>query len=532
VPSTLKRIWASAYLPAALAAVPFLTMAARLIVTHRAVVLAGDPAVLDLNTLDATRLNVALGPYSRFGFHHPGPALFYVMAPVMVATGRATWTLHLGVQLLYATTVVTVVAIVCARAGRAAGAAAALAVLAYLAVVHLDVLSVPWNPLTIIPVAACFLVAAAASRPGSMAVTAATGTFLVQTHVGTLAVVAVCAALGAAWFGLSLWRGARRPAGADEPAGPVRSGRASRWLPALALAGVAGLAWLPPAVEQIRNQPGNAGEIVHFFTHRHPGSGLARPAVAASIVGRQVDLLRGPVFLGEFRPGVVDRRAVGALGTFAVAAVALVAIGARRRDGFAVRLGLIAAASAAVSVYSVTRIVGDLHWYLMLWMSASVVPLLVGYGLLLSGRRLDIGPPAIALLGVLVVVLSLQSVRAPLYRSPAFPGDDQGRTDTITARALVDAAVARSRARSVYFEANDEGPSPTIQGVAVDLERRGVRTTVSANLEHIFGQAHRETGRETIRMVFQPIGTPPPPGGERIGATSRFDLYAIQPPAD
>jgi 4-amino-4-deoxy-L-arabinose transferase-like glycosyltransferase len=161
-----------------MAATPFLVMAVRLVVAHQDVLLAGDHAALDLGTLDATHGRAVLGPYSRFGFNHPGPAFFYLMAPVMLLTGRASWALYLGVQLLYAATAAALVMLVTIRAGRAAGAGAALVLLGYVAVVRPDVLAVPWNPLTIVPVMALLLVATAAVRgPGGLAMVAAAGTF-------------------------------------------------------------------------------------------------------------------------------------------------------------------------------------------------------------------------------------------------------------------------------------------------------------------------------------------------------------------
>jgi hypothetical protein len=37
----------------------------------------GDYAALELYTRLAAQGRQLLGPYSRFGFHHPGPAYFY-----------------------------------------------------------------------------------------------------------------------------------------------------------------------------------------------------------------------------------------------------------------------------------------------------------------------------------------------------------------------------------------------------------------------------------------------------------------------
>ncbi|MGZ8735026.1 MAG: hypothetical protein ACXW1M_07545, partial [Acidimicrobiia bacterium] len=39
-----------------------------------------DDALIELQTRDVGTRAVFLGPYSRFGWYHPGPALFYVLA--------------------------------------------------------------------------------------------------------------------------------------------------------------------------------------------------------------------------------------------------------------------------------------------------------------------------------------------------------------------------------------------------------------------------------------------------------------------
>src|SRR5258708_38471524 len=55
----------------------------------------GDHAVLEIYTRLAASGDQRLGPYSRFHFHHPGPALFYLSLPVHEAAGRS----HEGLKL-------------------------------------------------------------------------------------------------------------------------------------------------------------------------------------------------------------------------------------------------------------------------------------------------------------------------------------------------------------------------------------------------------------------------------------------------
>src|SRR5215469_15117239 len=49
---------------------------------HQPFVNFGDVAVLESGLRDALGGHQLLGPYSHFGWFHPGPAYFYVFAPV------------------------------------------------------------------------------------------------------------------------------------------------------------------------------------------------------------------------------------------------------------------------------------------------------------------------------------------------------------------------------------------------------------------------------------------------------------------
>src|SRR5260370_68615 len=49
---------------------------------------AADKAVIELYTIRATRLELNVGAYSRFGWNHPGPFFFYLAAPLYAPSGR------------------------------------------------------------------------------------------------------------------------------------------------------------------------------------------------------------------------------------------------------------------------------------------------------------------------------------------------------------------------------------------------------------------------------------------------------------
>jgi hypothetical protein len=256
-----------------LAASPFLVMAARILVHRGDPVYSGDAGLLAMAVRSAAHGTRTLGPYSRFGFFHPGPVFFYVLVPFEWITANARWGLPFGVAVLNATVAAMLVAIV-QRAARStarelvSGAAAALVVLGYGLAVDVGLLSIFWNPLQIMLPVALLLVSTAYVEGWDwpFAVVMLSATFLVQTHVATVPVAVV----GVAAAALFAARGARR-----RPSAGV----------SLAL-GLAVVAWIPPLWQQVTGSPGNLSELVTFFRTSHePRPGWTR---AVAYTGREL----------------------------------------------------------------------------------------------------------------------------------------------------------------------------------------------------------------------------------------------------
>src|SRR5262249_25524372 len=55
-----------------------------------------DRALIELYTIHAAHGDQLLGAYSQYGWYHPGPLLFYVLAPFYVSAGRTEYGLRLG----------------------------------------------------------------------------------------------------------------------------------------------------------------------------------------------------------------------------------------------------------------------------------------------------------------------------------------------------------------------------------------------------------------------------------------------------
>src|SRR5262245_66208172 len=68
----------------------------------RPVTPVSDTAVIESYTLYASRAQLLVGPYSRYGWHHPGPLYFYLLAPVYVLAGSSSPGLNAGALLINA----------------------------------------------------------------------------------------------------------------------------------------------------------------------------------------------------------------------------------------------------------------------------------------------------------------------------------------------------------------------------------------------------------------------------------------------
>ena len=171
---------------AAVIVAAILTTAAFRVVAGRTDTPASDEALLEVKTQNAAALQETSGPYSRFGWSHPGPLLFYAQAPFYVLGGRRPASLYAGAVLINLSFIV--LALYAAwRMGpwSALAASAAVCLVAWRAS---PVLASPWNPhLLLFPWLALIASGGAwAERGGALLLAAVVfcGTWLVQTHIG------------------------------------------------------------------------------------------------------------------------------------------------------------------------------------------------------------------------------------------------------------------------------------------------------------------------------------------------------------
>jgi hypothetical protein len=234
----------------------------------------GDPAIIELYTWHASHGLWEYGPYSRFGWHHPGPLYFYLLAPFYIAGGQHTLALDAGALALNLATLTIVAWGLTRFAGRLTAAATLVVLSLYLFQIARLLTSV-WNPhVLLVPFAALLVTAAIvmAGRLSLLPLTVAIGSFAAQTHVGLVpCVTVICAA--ALTGGLLRTPRARSPGSPQSPESPTssqspqtpRSPESRPWVWLAVSAAVIGLLWFPSIFEQLTATTGNATAIAHFF---------------------------------------------------------------------------------------------------------------------------------------------------------------------------------------------------------------------------------------------------------------------------
>lgn len=371
--------------------------------------LPDDLALIDLHTRRAMQWRQQLGVFDHNGWNHPGPTYFYLLSVVYRVLGSGAKSLFVGATLLNALAATACVGLVRRRTtpARALWAAAWVCVLgSLLAAVGpgsvtysegtLGGLVSPWNPMVVIfPLVLFILLCAGAVDRSSPSLVAAlvVGTFLIQTNISTMPLVAALFVATAVVWGITLVldrRGTPVAAATEAAPAPARSPRVTLWVGAGLVVFV--LMWLPPLVEQFTNHPGNLTLIARFFTAAHQGPSLK--AALLSVVAVYGSLVVGPSeVMSSFLGGTPQHAALvwPAFAVLVLLAVALTVVAVRRRSRFAAGLGALGLVGLVALVVATTHVVGFVFGYLLVWAVAVPVSTLIGVGMLRLPREAEEG---------------------------------------------------------------------------------------------------------------------------------------------
>lgn len=172
-------------------------------------VLAGRPwkpvddfAIIDLLVRDVWSAHIPLtGLFSRPGWNHPGPAMFWLMAPLSAVTGNAPWATRIGGPILQAVALGWLAWVTWRRGLTTLLAAATVTALTCLAVGP-EVFRQTWNLHVPLPYFILFLFLTTFVASGSfrqLIAMSLVGSLIVQTHIGYTLLIAVGFAWAIGW---------------------------------------------------------------------------------------------------------------------------------------------------------------------------------------------------------------------------------------------------------------------------------------------------------------------------------------------
>jgi hypothetical protein len=482
-------------------AVPAVIGAVRLVMAaQRSFDFFGDEAILESAVRHVGRQLV--GPYSRFGFHQPGPAYYYLQAPFYRLPGASAAALFLGAYCINLGAALGSVVVVRRFLGEPVARWAAVVVGALLLCLTPRLVNDPWNPYVLaLPVLLALLLAAAGTRsPAAAGGAVVVGSFVVQTHVAaaaTLGAVFATAAVVAAAHHLKV----RRASPTEAP--PPRSASTRRWAAPAGTALLLALLWAPPLIEQATRSPGNLTTLARFFRSPHPqldrGIDHGADHTAGQVAAQMTVLPFGHD--REAKPADAVKVLLALIGMAAGAGVAVA--GWRRRQTVIASLGAISVIGPLVAVWSGTRIVGEVFPYLLLWTSPLLLPGAIGAGAwLVPPRRLGR-----ALAGTAAVVVGL-SLTLTMARHPLLPYPSA--TDVAAAARLAEPWLAGRGVEQVRIGIADHDRWPLATGVAVRLEKDDFTSTVDRGWTSLFGEHFRPTGHEQATVWIADAGGSPP----------------------
>jgi hypothetical protein len=159
-------------------------------------VASGDIAAIELRVRDVFGPGVWLGPYSRFGWRHPGPLMFWAIAPFYEVFGERSVVLPIVAGLVNAASILGVGWMLGRGLGRPVPVVVLLPLVALVSALGSHLWTSAWNPdLPILPLA-WFVSAAwvhAVGRDAPTLLMVIVGAFVVQTHVGFVVPVVLVA---------------------------------------------------------------------------------------------------------------------------------------------------------------------------------------------------------------------------------------------------------------------------------------------------------------------------------------------------
>lgn len=456
-----------------------------------------DHAVLEMYVRETKNSLLTFGPYSRFGWHHPGPAMFYILAPFywLISTKNQIGLMIGAGTINIASAVLIVRSLFDTNVSVEIRRLIAVVLLAVAGYVSFQTLTDPWNPfITLIPFL-LFLVLAARVGAGSIASllpTAIVASFIVQSHIGYAPVVAtvlMSATIGAYSYGIRV----RRTATIG------RSMKISQALLSVTLIAC----WVPVLIGELEEgENGNLHRTVRFVAANVSGHGLSESISVVVQQWSKVLLYNLGVSDSDFPFGIhkvlAPRESYVYLFLFFVIIFGLsIAFVAAHRKGEAFIRALAANSFVGIccAVFSVEHIIGDVNVYLVIWIAIvgalGCVPLLWLFTEYTKKMRLS---PSLKYVIYLIFVSGI-IVRADWNRRIE---NDRG--------PIVQDVVARIFTSKIgnplTVAISTHELWPIAAGTMLQLDKLGLRTRAEGDWGFMFGPWKMQQGDEKEKIEF------------------------------
>jgi hypothetical protein len=330
-----------------------------------------------------------IGHYLVHTGSHPGPASFFALAPGYKLFGSTPWALFASALSVNFTWILVALWIGYRRMGRAGLLGIGVGVMLLVHTFGMYAIEQPWNPY--LPLMAWTVVLLAAwsvllDDAPMLPVLAVSATYCMQIHLPYLGLAGGVVGATVAYALVSTWMRSRRAATTEDEAatgdgdedaadrlddgsaaavgryreGVPDLGRLLRWGGFAAV--LALLLWFPPIWEQFRAPEGNFSLI---------WGDLAHPPEAAGGLGQGIRLMFRHLNPPEMLRGHATRyiEVASAIPGYIVFPIWLgsVLVAWRGRMRRILHLHLVLAFGLVFGVISLSKIYGDLYWYLMMW---------------------------------------------------------------------------------------------------------------------------------------------------------------------
>jgi len=452
-----------------------------------------DHALIEIGVLDALEGRQLTGPYSRFGFRHPGPALFYLLSPAYHLSGGR----YLACSVTAATVnVACLLALwwVCTRRSGMAQKTWIASVLGLFALyLGPSVLASPWNPHLVILPLAVLSVGAATAVCGTQwlwPLVCICASFVMQSHLGLVPVTTaglVTAAIARVWF-------RSRIAGARFS---VSSG------PRLATACCLLVMWYPVLLDQLSSAPGNLTRIVEFL---RSSDGDQSWLDSGNIL---LQHLTGPL-LAPFGIRLATSPASRPLAATVVLGLAVLiglAVAAWPRGKawsppstrILARITLVQLLTSWWAVHSIT---GELHAYLVRWIAAlGLTGALAILACLQETRRRTREPVFRLIAAVIAIAVCVAGITSVLgYDDVERLAQDNRIVRADAAARAAEGIAALEQDRAVHMSFDGAGTWSLAAAISVHLMTRGYDVAIDPEHHHMFGDRRLPTPTD-IRLT-------------------------------